>query len=108
MATPADLPAIAVRVAAVTASGDDERDRELAELAVEACNAYAPAAPVSAVREAAVRMAGWLRDVSPGHEAVTLDGDAVQHRMSHGSALRNSGAQALLSVYRVRRAPGGF
>ena len=96
------------RVAAVTASGDPARDVELAEVAVLACYDYAPAAPAVTLREAAIRMAGWLRDVEPGHEAVTLDGDQVQSRPSHGSALRNSGAMALLSPHRRRRAPGGF
>ena len=96
------------RVAAVTATGDPVRDGELAEAAVIACYSYAPLAPAVTLREAAIRMAGWLRDVSPGHEAVTLAGDAAQYRPAHGSALRNSGAMALLSVHRRRRAPGGF
>lgn len=102
---------MAVDVAVVTArvaSGDATRDTELATVAAALVDRYAPDAPVSVANEAAVRCAGWLRDSEPAFESVSLDGDSVSYRPPHGSPLRASGAQAMLSPYRVRRARAGF
>ena len=99
---------IQAEVAAEVGTGDATRDAQLAAAAVLACFDYAPGAPVPLLREASIRCAGWLRDAHPGHASVSLDGDSVEYRPAHGSALRNSGAQALLSTYRARRARGGF
>ena len=55
---------------------------------------HAPAAPESIANEAAIRAAGWLFDVAP-HESAR-----------QWSALKHSGAAALLSPWRVRRLIG--
>ena len=87
------------------------REMLQADSAIYAVDEYAPAAPASMRTEAAIRMAGWLRDVDPAAASITHaasgdDGgsDAVTFRSSAGSALRNSGAMGLLSRYVVRRA----
>ena len=95
-------------VSATVGTGDATRDLQIARAAIMSAYDYAPSAPVAILREAAIRTAGWLRDVSPGFSSATLDGDSAEYRQAHGSALRSSGAQALLSLYRVRRARGGF
>lgn len=102
------MTTLKAKVAATVGTGDDTRDGELAELAVDQALAYAPEAPASAVREAAIRTAGWLRDVAPGLASTSIDGDSVEYRPAHGSALRGSGGMALLTTYRRRRARGGF
>ena len=40
--------------------------------------------------------------------SIALDGDSTEFRPAAASALRGSGAQAMLSTWRVRRAVGGF
>ena len=102
---------MAVDVATVTArvgSGDSTRDTELATAAAALVDRYAPDAPATVANEAAVRTAGWLRDSEPAFDAVSIDGDNVNYRPPNASPLRASGAAALLSPYRVRRARAGF
>lgn len=71
---------------------------------------YAPAAPDEVMCEAVIRIAGYLHSDEPAMhafrrlavgKAVTLEPRAT------GSALRLSGAMALLAPWRVRRAPSG-
>ena len=105
MTTAAELE---TAVTASVSSGDAVRDAQIAKAAILQAFHYAPATPANVLEEACIRTAGWLRDVDPGFASVSLDGDNVEYRPAHGSALRNSGAQALLSPWRVRRARGGF
>ena len=105
MTTAAELE---TAVTASVASGDAVRDARVAKAAILQAFHYSPAAPADVLLEAAIRTAGWLRDVDPAFASVSLDGDNVEYRQPNGSALRNSGAQALLSPWRVRRARGGF
>ena len=66
---------------------------------------YAPDAPDAVSNEAAIRCAGWLTEQP--HAAVrseTIGDIATSYAPSMQSALRHSGAMALLSPWRVRRA----
>ena len=77
---------------------------QLARSAIDICHHYASAAPYRVLIEAAIRAAGWLRDSDPGvAERDVTDGTNVVSRPAISGALRGSGAQALLSPYRVRR-----
>ena len=86
MALTDDSLATAIRADATTAA-------RLRPVAVAVIERYAPDAPDAVKDEAAVRVAGYLLDQPP---APAGDG--------HAAALRNSGAAALVSQWRVRRA----
>lgn len=60
---------------------------------------YAPRAPLDVAWEAVIRCAAWLCQTTPG-AAPVVPGAQPMGR----SALRDSGAMALLSSYRQRRA----
>ena len=77
---------------------------QLARTAIDMAHNYASAAPYRVLIEAAIRAAGWMRDVDPGvAERQVTDGTDVVPRPAISGALRGSGAQAILSPYRVRR-----
>lgn len=77
---------------------------QLARTAIDICANYASQAPYRALVEAAIRTAGWLRDADPGIASRSVtDGTDTEPRPALSGALRGSGAQALLSPYRVRR-----
>ena len=83
------------------------QDRATALLAAMTAlvNRYAPDAPEAVRDEAALRVAGYLNE-QPG-AAVTSEsvGDvATRYAAGNVSALRHSGAMALLSPWKVRRA----
>ena len=93
--TASDL-AVALRI---ITSADESLDTaiesqltRLAGVAQALCESYAPAAPESIKNEAAIRVASYLYDVSPG--AVNAPQNAFVH----------SGAMALLSFCREQRA----
>ena len=96
MAVTAQDIAIALRI--VTSSTDDlddaisEQLTRLASVASALVSAYAPNAPDEIKDEAAIRIASYLFDVSPG--AVNAPQNAFVH----------SGAQSLLSFWREQRA----
>ena len=85
--------------------------------AVEIVAPVAPMAPPAVKREAAARVYGWLRDVSPSrasvqagtgeaayHNDITLQSEQAQYRPAMQGALRGSGALALLAPWIRRRA----
>lgn len=77
---------------------------QIARSALDICAHYASAAPFRVLIEAAVRCAGWMRDSDPGVASRSVaDGTDVVPRAAVTGALRGSGAQAMLSAYRVRR-----
>ena len=92
-------------LAAVLAVNQELADR-LHGVAVALVERYAPEAPEAVANEAAIRCAGWLeeaphgpvRSERTGEIATGFDGARAQ------SALRGSGAMALLSPWKVRRA----
>ena len=83
---------------------DDDTAARLLDVANELVERYAPAAPEAVKREAIIRCAGWLH----GQPADSVRSRAVgpmnvSHAPSMYSALRHSGAMALLSAWKVRR-----
>ena len=87
------------------------------QAAVEIVAPVAPTAPPAIKREAAARVYGWLRDVSPSRTetqasnpedayrgAITLASERATYRPAMQGALRGSGALALLAPWIERRA----
>ena len=66
---------------------------------------YAPDAPQAVKNEALIRCAGWLSDApADGTRGHTAGPFSIENSPSMTSALRHSGAMALLSPWKVRRA----
>ena len=83
---------------------------EIAGAAVIFCCQVAPDAPEAILREAAIRLAGWLYGNRPHvseHEHTDPSGTTIKLRFNNTAATANgwraSGASALLSRYVVRR-----
>ena len=96
--TPSEL-AEALSVDATLAS-------RLLAVAVALVEQYAPGAPAAVQNEAAIRLAGWLRETPAGGIRSETTGDV---RTSFDGAramgaLRHSGAMGLLTTWRTRRA----
>ena len=74
--------------------------------AVAIVDRYAAGAPEAISNEAAIRVAGYLRGDDPGVRALrsVKVGELEIEPRAVGSALRLSGAMALLAPYRARRA----
>ena len=84
---------------------------EIAGAAVVFCCQVAPDAPEAILREAAIRLAGWLYGNRPHvseHTVKDPSGTEISLRFNNSAATANgwraSGASALLSRYVVRRA----
>ena len=112
------LAAITTRVAArITgtilgreASSASVTEVEIAGAAVAFCHEIAPNAPETALREASVRLAGWLYGNRPHvveHEHTDPSGTTIKLRFNNSAATANgfraSGALPLLARYIVRR-----
>ena len=83
----------------------EERATRLLEVATKLVVRYAPNAPTAVVNESVIRFAGYLGE--SGYGAVrseTVGPMSVEYQTNHAAAFRNSGAAALLTHYRVRRA----
>ena len=65
---------------------------------------YAPAAPAPIQDEAVIRTVGYLFDRSAALQDRSSDGITAAQAPGQISALRHSGAMALLSPWKVRRA----
>ena len=112
----AELPNIveAIHPAIHSALPADSQTTRVARLAAIAAFEYAPCAPLEVLSEASIRMAGWLIGSAPhaGQKSVTYpDGTSRDTRINVGmtaSAIRHSGASALLAPYRVTRGFEGF
>ena len=96
-----------------TPSGDPVAARTT-RAAMLSCFCYAPTAPEEVLLEASARLAGWLLGVRPHTKStVSLDpsGTRLDLEFTNSQAtpngLRASGASALLSPFKVRRAIGG-
>ena len=83
---------------------------EIAGAAVSFCYDIAPDAPAAILREASIRLAGWLYGNRPHvaeHEITDPSGTTIKLRFNNSAATANgwraSGASALLSRYVVRR-----
>ena len=84
---------------------------EVAAAAIVFCCDIAPAAPTEMLREASIRLCGWLLDNRPSVVSQTFkdpSGSEFTMQFSNGAATtngyRSSGASALLSRYVRRRA----
>ena len=84
---------------------------EIAGSAVAFCYDIAPDAPEAILREASIRLAGWLYGNRPHvseHEHTDPSGTTIKLRFNNSAATANgwraSGASALLARYVVRRA----
>ena len=114
----ATLSAITARVAARLtgtilgreASSVSVTETEIAGAAVAFCYELAPAAPEAALREASIRLAGWLYGNRPHvaeHETTDPSGTTIKLRFNNSAATANgwraSGASAYLARYIVRR-----
>ena len=88
----------------------DERRTQVATVACEAVESYAPMAPEATKLEAATQMAGYLLGTSPNlHRRSMTDPSGTMLEVEHdGQATRNafrySRASALLSPFKRRRA----
>lgn len=83
----------------------EERAGRLLDVAAELVGRYAPDAPAALLNEACIRFCGYLGQ--SGYGAVrseTVGPMSVEYQMNHSAAFRNSGAAALLTGYKVRRA----
>lgn len=89
-------------------SFDDTRWGELADIALDTVVEYAgPGTPLSAVRDAAVRLVAWLAMSSAVMEQNNVsgaDGTGLVRQFCGGSAIRASGALPLLAPWRAVRA----
>ena len=94
----ATVLAAAVRVDQVTAA-------RLLPVAAELVDRFAPDAPEAVSNEAAIRCAGWLAEApSSGVRSESLGDVRTSWTPAMTGALRHSGAMALLSPWKVRRA----
>ena len=114
--TPTELAALVTTVAERITGTVLEREsaaegvqNNIAAAAVELCNGLAPGAPESILREAAIRLAGWLYGSRPHLAGESFkDPSGTEFAMTFNSAatangLRASGAGAMLSRFIVRR-----
>ena len=82
-----------------------ERAGRVRSAAARAVLDYAPAAPTEMLNEAVVRFGGYLVGSDYGGVRQEVVGPrSVEYVVNHAAAFRNSGAAALLTRYRVRRA----
>ena len=92
------------------ASSTSSTETEIAGAAVLFCNQVAPNAPEALLREASIRLAGWLYGNRPHvseHEHTDPSGTTIKLRFNNAAATANgyraSGASHLLARYVERR-----
>ena len=79
--------------------------QRLLPVVTELVTRFAPAAPDPISKEAAIRCAGWLAEQPSAAVRSESTGDiATAYAPTHTSALRHSGAMAILSAWKIRRA----
>ena len=100
MAVTLDATALAEALAVNQALAD-----RLLPVAVALVTRYAPEAPDTIANEAVIRCAGWLSEAPASGARMERVGDiSTTWTASATGALRSSGAMALLSPWKVRRA----
>ena len=101
---PEGVTITAVALAAETGA-DLLRAERLLRVATQAVVDYAPDAPTDLLNEAVIRFAGYLSGSDYGGvRQETVGPQSVEYQMNHAAAFRNSGAAALLTRHKVRRA----
>ena len=104
--TPAALTAATACVKEVIGLDlSDARAQALGSTAAALVERYAPGAPGPVKNEAVIRCAGWLCEQPHGAVRSESEGDiSTSYAATHVGALRHSGAMALLTAWKVRRA----
>ena len=100
-----DLAAAKTALAAALPDGADVA--RLGPVAAALVEEYSPGAPQPIRDEAVIRCSGWLYESTPGLADSKLSAGPVEVSRTFApgySALRHSGAMALLSRWKVRRA----
>ena len=105
-ASPVALANATATLKAVVGPGlEDSRVQALGAVAAALVERYAATAPQSVKDEAVIRAAGYLAQSDFGGIASeTVGPRSVTWTVNHAALFRNSGAAALLSPWRVRRA----
>ena len=87
-------------------NADDEKIAELGEAAAAVIEEYAPGAPQAVKDEAAIRYVGYIAQAPPGSiQKIGLPDIDVEFRQAPpASAFQLSGARALLTRWKIRRA----
>ena len=84
---------------------DSTTAARLLAVASELVTRYAPDAPAAIQNEAVIRTAGWLAEQPAAAITGETEGDIrTAYAPTMQSALRHSGAMALLSPWKIRRA----
>ena len=84
---------------------DSATATRLLPVGTELVNRYAPSTPDAIANESCVRVCGWLAEQPAAAIRSDKIGDIeTDFAPTHLSALRHSGAMALLSPWKVRRA----
>ena len=97
--------AVTAEQLAAESSATVERSERVLPVAERMVTDYAPDAPEELRDEATFRFAGYLLGSDYGAvRTETIGPRSVEYVVNHASAFRNSGAAALLTRYRVRRA----
>ena len=90
---------------AVEIGATEERATRLLVVATEVVTRYAPNAPEVLANEAVIRFAGYLTSADYGAvRSETLGPMSVEYVTNHAAMFRNSGAEALLTRFKRRRA----
>ena len=90
--------------AEVAAGGLDRAGRILAVASAIVLD-YAPHAPDPVANEAVIRLAGYLAQSDYGAiRSETIGPKSVSYSVNHSSLMRSSGAMALLTRWKIRRA----
>ena len=97
--------ATATLKAVLGADLDDARVQALGAAAAALVERYAAAAPEAIKNEAVSRCAGWMSEQPAAAVRSEATGDiSTSYAATHVSALRHSGAMAMLSSWKIRRA----
>ena len=95
---------VPIQALAQTLGVDVERATQLREVSRELVQRYAPSAPTAVANECCVRISGYLVEMpAAAVRSESVADVATSYAASHLSALRHSGAMALLSPWKVRR-----
>lgn len=101
----ASLAAAIRELGAALGEGDDTVTARLGATASALVERYAPDAPEPIRCEAVIRCAGWLREAPASGARMETTGDlSTTYTPNATGALRASGAMALLSPWKIRRA----
>ena len=87
-----------------TKAGDVATRQWAVETAAELACRYAPSAPDAVMREAVRRCADWMLGKDTVFTEVSIGERSQAYAPGQWSALRHSGAMAILSPWKVRRA----